>query len=52
MRGLSGQPALDLIVTMDDATSAILLGVPGRGRGHGLDVPRPVARCLAAMACR
>ena len=36
---LGGQPALDLIVTLDDATGAILFGVSGRGGRHGLDVP-------------
>src|SRR5580704_10687019 len=36
---LEGQPALDLIVTLDDATGAILFGLPRRGGGYGLDLP-------------
>ena len=36
---LEGQPALDPIVTLDDATGGDLFGVSGRGGGHGLDLP-------------
>ena len=36
---LEGQPALDLIVTLDDATGAIYSAFLGRGGRHGLDLP-------------
>ncbi len=35
---LAESSPLDLVVTMDDATSDILLGAAGRERGHGYDV--------------
>ena len=38
-RGWPEGPPLDLVVTMDDATSDIYLGVSGRRRRHGVDVP-------------
>jgi len=36
---IEGLPAMDLIVTMDDATSEIYSMLLGRGRRHGVDVP-------------
>ena len=36
---LAGRPALDLVVTLDDATNDDLLGLPGRGGGHRLELP-------------
>ena len=36
---LAGQAACDLIVTMDDATSRDLFGLPGRGGGHRVHLP-------------
>ncbi len=36
---LAEGPPLDLVVTMDDATSEIYLGVPDRGRRRRFDVP-------------
>ena len=35
---LAGRPALDLVVTLDDATSEILLGLPGGRGGHRLEL--------------
>ena len=40
MPGWPGRPALDLVVTLDDATGD-LLGLPGRGGGHRVELPRP-----------
>lgn len=37
--GLGGRQALDLIVMMDDATSAILSAFSGRRGGHGVNLP-------------
>ena len=36
---LAGRPPLDLVVTLDDATSEGLLGHSGRGRGHRVELP-------------
>jgi hypothetical protein len=38
---LAGQPALDLVVTMDDATNAILSAFLAPEEGHSLDIPGP-----------
>ena len=47
---LAGQPALDLIVTMDDATSAILRPFWSRKRARRRRFG-PCARCSSATAC-
>ena len=48
---LDGQPALDLIVTLDDATGAIYTAFSRRGGRHGFDLPgaqRDIRRARAA----
>jgi transposase len=47
---LEGQPALDLIVTLDDATGAIYSVFSGRGGRHGLDLPGAEGGPLRARA--
>ena len=39
---LPGRPPLDLIVTLDDGDQRDLLGLPGRGGRHLLELARPV----------
>jgi hypothetical protein len=49
---LKGQPPLDLIVTLDDATGEMYFGVSGRWRGHSFDLSGAERGISRRKCCR